>query len=94
MRLIDADALIAKLKIDANTATYSDYCNGYCDARQVDLDAIAAAPTIEAEPVRHGRWIFKKGDNKSTVDGWMCTSCKFGFNTKVPYFEVFEYCPM
>jgi len=50
-------------------------------------------PTIEPE-VRHGRWIFKKGDNKSTVDGWVCTSCKSGFHTKVPYFEVFKYCPM
>lgn len=56
VRLIDANALKAKLKIGTNTATYSDYCNGYCDARQVDLDAIDAAPTIEAEPVRHGRW--------------------------------------
>lgn len=56
VRPIDANALIAKLKIDTNTATYSDYCNGYCDARQVDLDAIDAAPTIEPE-VRHGRWI-------------------------------------
>lgn len=55
MRLIDADALKAKLKIGTNTATYSDYCNGYMDARLVDLDAIDAAPTIEAEPVR--RWI-------------------------------------
>lgn len=56
MRPIDANALKTKLKIDTNTATYSDYCNGYCDARQVDLDAIDAAPTIEAEPVQHGRW--------------------------------------
>jgi hypothetical protein len=55
VRLIDANALKAKLKIDTNTATYSDYCNGYCDARQVDLDTIDSAPTIELE-VRHGRW--------------------------------------
>lgn len=46
MRLIDADALKSKLKIDTNTS-YSDYCNGYCDARQVDLDAIDAAPTLK-----------------------------------------------
>lgn len=76
MRLIDADALKARLKIGTNTATYSDYCNGYCDARQVDLDAIDAAPTIEAEPVRHGRWN-EKGhcgccgyDMGSRVDKW------------------------
>ena len=51
-------------------------------------------PTIEAKPVRNGRWIFQKGDNKETVDGWICTNCKSGFHTKVPYFEDFKCCPM
>ena len=59
MRLIDADALKAKLKIGTNTATYSDYCNGYCDARQVDLDAIDAAPTIEP---KRGEWVETEPD--------------------------------
>ena len=75
MRLIDADALKAKLKIGANTATYSDYCNGYCDARQVDLDAIDAALTIEPE-VQHGRWI---PNGKRSVFGdleFFCSECR------------------
>jgi len=70
MRLIDADALKAKLKIDTNTATYSDYCNGYCDARHVDLDAIDAAPTIEPG-VRHGRWWNIPGMNNTVF----CSEC-------------------
>ena len=81
VRLIDANALKAKLKIGTNTATYSDYCNGYCDARQVDLDAIDAAPTIEAEPVRHGRWIYNGYDEYPT-----CSYC----NQSDTYAE--DYC--
>lgn len=74
MRMIDADALKAKLKIGTNTATYSDYCNGYSDARQVDLDAIDAAPTIDAEPVRHGRWIDTPLPNSRVAK---CSLCGF-----------------
>lgn len=73
VRPIDANALKAKLKIDANTATYSDYCNGYCDARQVDLDAIDAAPTIEPE-VRHGRWIIKPHGSYRQLRAF-CSAC-------------------
>lgn len=87
VRLIDANALKAKLKIGTNTATYSDYCNGYCDARQVDLDAIDAAPTIDAEPVRHGRWIF--GSSKTSC--WM--KCSVCCKAQIGQTATFSYCP-
>ena len=51
------------------------------------------APTIDAEPVRHGRFIFEKGDGVALEDGWICTACKFGYHTNVPYFKSFAYCP-
>lgn len=91
MRLIDADALKSKLKIDTNTATYSDYCNGYCDARQVDIDAIDAAPTIAAEPVRNGRWIVR-----TTWHGMFglihseCSVCNFDRNGDL---SAWKLCP-
>lgn len=44
MRLIDADNLIEEC--------YKDGAYGYVDALQ-----IAIAPTIDAVPVKHGRWI-------------------------------------
>lgn len=94
MELIDRQALIADYRI-CGVCNNFESCNGYvtmCDSARM-RQAINEAPTIEPE-VRHGRWIFKKGDNKETVDGWMCTACKAGFNTRVPYFEVFKYCPM
>ena len=44
MRLIDADALIEE--------ALTDGACGYIDALQ-----IAIAPTVDAVPVRHGRWV-------------------------------------
>ena len=43
MRLIDADALIEE--------ALTEGAYGYVDAKQ-----IADAPTVDAAPVRHGRW--------------------------------------
>ena len=63
MRLIDADALIALIeKRLINTAII-----GWL--RRI----ISEVPTIEVEPVRHGRWIWK-GDDK----GWFCSECGGG----------------
>ena len=55
VRLIDANAL--KDRIDSAFTTYGEctYVKGIIDAQ----------PTIEAEPVRHGRWDYGE-----------CTNCK------------------
>lgn len=42
MRLIDADALLKELEL------YSEYAA---------INIVKEAPTIDAEPVRHGKWI-------------------------------------
>ena len=47
MRLIDADALIKEACVEG--------AYGYVDAKQ-----IADAPTVDAVPVRHGRWECQK----------------------------------
>lgn len=49
MRLIDADALLI------NAEQYR--CGRGEYSRMVDVWHIEHAPTIEAEPVRHGRWL-------------------------------------
>ena len=60
MRLIDADAF---------------------DKRLVRLGALSIKsaldeePTIEAEPVRHGRWIYKPYENDDAVWLYHCSEC-------------------
>lgn len=59
MRLIDADELTFDRLLDS-------ICQGQAE------DVVGEAPTIEAEPVRHGRWIAM-----SDADGvyWACSEC-------------------
>jgi hypothetical protein len=68
MRLIDADAAI-----DRYYAEYKkqDICDGGED-RDWLKRCIDEAPTIEAEPVRHGRWVVQ--DEGRTR--FMCSECK------------------
>lgn len=60
MRLIDADALkvkveigaeIAKLKFDGDMAVVAEA------VKECIGEVLDNAPTIEAEPVRHGKWL-------------------------------------
>lgn len=60
MRLIDADALV-EYKVTGEIDNLSgDFVPGF---------AIAMAPTIDAEPVRYGKWQHLGGDE------WCCTVC-------------------
>lgn len=72
MRLIDADEMIKNLK--AMKTMY--------DAIELDgmIKGIEERKTVDAEPVRHGRWIHCKG--KSNL--WYCSECgeKINYNQK------------
>lgn len=60
-----------------------EFANNYFGG-VIDCNDIARFPTIDAEPVRHGRWEFYEdwGSGMSRVDppepfdaGWKCSSC-------------------
>lgn len=60
MQMIDRKALIADYRICGGCSDFEN-CSGHitmCDSARI-RQAINEAPTIEAEPVRHGRWIVK-----------------------------------
>ena len=59
MRLIDADDLVKRIWYgNTDPVILRGYASGLVDA----------APTIEAEPVKHGRWIMR--------GGWLrCSEC-------------------
>jgi hypothetical protein len=82
MRLIDADALVEKAYWHGE---HPDVGNPFAEGVEaVDMSDIDNAPTIEAEPVRHGRWI-KRPDER------ICPFC----NDRHSYFGGKEknYCP-
>ena len=94
MRLIDADALLEQMK---RTNRYFN----------VKFD-IEEAPTIEAEPVRHGRWEWFEEWSPSTPEspkecidcGWRCGECKVKLDDMVGWYwddtydePKLNYCP-
>ena len=78
MRLIDVDAF----KIE-----FCEKCNNVsCDAPLTNTDCFTMymldnTPTIEAEPVRHGRWVPLSYDGYTNgypvYDEWECSECHF-----------------
>lgn len=85
-RLIDADALnmeiLRRLKIVSPDV--AKYANGV-------LNFIANASTIEAEPVRHGRWETELDDM-----GWIkhtCPFCDYVKRTDIHVSLGWNYCP-
>lgn len=98
MRLIDADKLLDTLGIDSLDCEKCSWGNfDYCKRGSDFVDACSAiedAPTVDAEPVRHGHWV----DNNGRY-GWFCSQCKKENNYAYDYNEnnVIElqdhYCP-
>ena len=69
-RLIDADAFRRKLDnyppFDKETQDSNAMANL---AKESLLVALNNMPTIDAEPVRHGKW-------ELAEDGWYCSACE------------------
>ena len=61
MGLIDADRLTEEFL----SWTMCDGASMYEIERTIDEQ-----PTVDAEPVRHGRWIYKYFDSYCSVCGW------------------------
>ena len=81
MRLIDADALIKKLKsnswdIDEWELPHEQVTAGLM-ANAYDRETVEEMPTVDAVPVRHGKWeLIRMEDNG---DGfYTCSNCDRG----------------
>lgn len=70
MRLIDADAIKYPDYYYSEEASPDPFIEGF---HQGKIDAICEirvlAPTVDAEPVKHGRWMERS-------DGFRCSECK------------------
>ena len=81
MRLIDADTLLVELDEWENTEENSDRALGVVDAKVIACQM----PTVDAVPVRHGKWI-----TKSTGGEFFdcCSECGY-----VEWDAPNKYCP-
>lgn len=82
-RLIDAD----ELKKKAHWMESLDGQGIPFDVLAVSVSSIDLAPTVEAEPVRHGKWVNKNWN-------WYCSECdKPGYKGHIPAEPDLDYCP-
>ena len=95
MRLIDADALIEKAEClfkDLNSIEDYIYNHGVGDS----ITIIEFAATIEAEPVKHGRWIVVSdgyGNGDATAHICECSECKDTIWVYKKATRRWNYCP-
>jgi len=91
-RLIDADALKAQLQREIDM--YFDEVGGGIHTAMEARDEIDYAPTVDAVPVRHGKYIGTEFDGYA--DGcpvyyeWKCSECGCVFEEEEP---TYNYCP-
>ena len=89
MRLIEADALNTFLKEHWQWLDDGEYADGFHDV----IELLEKVPTIEAEPVRHGRWIEQEAPNMDTY--YDCSVCgeSFCLIEGSPMDNLYIYCP-
>ena len=93
MRLIDADALYDKVDESRYNNGHKDgkiHTNHYAEHNHFLL-MISDAPTIEAEPIRHGKWLLEC-EPDGTPYCFHCSVCDDDFS----YIDVmsgYERCP-
>lgn len=56
VRLIDANTLEAKLKEAYEVTEYGRFLSPYADAINALRSEVMSMPTIDAQPVKHGKW--------------------------------------
>ena len=90
MRLIDADRLMVQVTSheDFRSLVTDEYTQAQNDAYQIVEYDIEDAPTVDAEPVRHGKWIDWLGKGNE----WECSECKCSIESHGSI--AYEYCPM
>ncbi len=88
MRFIDADALSDEIAVllERNDKLIDEWLANCID------DVIEAAPTIEAEPVKRGKWIY---DNQFHWYRASCSECGYKRVTdiKAEKWNGWKYCP-
>lgn len=83
-RLIDADSLNTSVAIYMTENAYIG--QSALDALKMISKWVEESPTVDVEPVRHGRWIVKGAKSR-------CTNCNIKSYTAMPIEDGLFYCP-
>lgn len=81
--LIDADVFVKQLEDYIEHAESVDFQMAVIGV----VNDLKKQPTVDAEPVRHGKWKPVSEDWRHQIEWWKCSEC--GFATYTDY----TYCP-
>lgn len=73
MQLKDADELKKFMERMLCTGKEPDKERYTCDVVCCVIDEV---PSVDAEPVRHGRWIYDPNGMDFNLGAWVCSECK------------------
>ena len=67
MRMIDADALLDDVRSHCESYFADDFASEWVDKQ----------PTVDAVPVRYGRWKYDENGMDWNMPAWICSECGF-----------------
>ena len=82
VRLIDADALKEYVREQTNLPLPKDRLYMVVPIEGFITTLIDNAPTIEAEPTKHGRWLIGVGENGEPI-GTYCSECGWSWERNI-----------
>lgn len=87
MRLVDADALLSELEKynDPSAREKNEYLFGMQQRLETCIELVEDAPTVDAVPVKHGRWIYHPDWQADGECGYECSECGMGSDVDYPY---------
>ena len=92
MRLIDADALCDKIDNEMQEYDAYDSCQAKIVSGLLGAEKLVwEMPTIEAEPVKHGRWVYDENNME-----YSCSECLHEAHVtvnRVYTYLLTDYCP-
>lgn len=69
--LIDRNGAVEILRAKANITVCMDIQMGYESSARI----IEHIPAVDAEPVRHGKWIWNENGMDWNIGAWVCSEC-------------------
>lgn len=78
--------LISRSALEAKSKTiYMEFDNVAVPTRVISIADLHLAPTVDAEPVRHGEWIKMVFTDSGKHAGYKCSVCGLGAAKKFAY---------